>query len=241
MRQRIKDNIKYCDSDDNEDRSVIEFLSNLNLNVKYKYIEMGSGLCRFPIKLSRMFNHLDIECYEINEKNAQIAVNNGFVTHIGNILQNKINTESYDIIHCSHIIEHFKYPDVITFIDEMLRIVKTNGYIIIRSPLMWGNFFDDIDHIRPYPPAAIINYLNNPQQQVVGHNKVSIVNIWYRTYPKQVKYVSENSPIFHTVLLKNIRNRWVHFINKRLMKMWNKYRWPYASINGYVMILKKEE
>ena len=122
----------------------------------------------------------------------------------------------------------------------MLRITKTGGYLVIRSPLMWEHFFDDIDHIRPYPPAAILNYLYNPQQQVVGHNKVKVEIIWYRTRPRQYSYMNTYSPFYKLKLLRELYNRWIHFWNKRLQKIWNKYRWPTTEPNGYVMILKKE-
>lgn len=240
MRKDIVDNIKCCDSYDNEDRPVIDFFCGLNSSLHYNYIEIGSGLCRFPKKIKDIFHNFDISCFEINEKSALIAETNGFKTIIGNVLKNDIKSESYDIVHCSHIIEHFKYPDVIKFVDEMLRITKCGGYLIIRSPLMWEHFYDDIDHIRPYPPEAILNYLYNPQQQSVGHNNVRVEKIWYRTRPKHFLYMNDLSP-FHTLkLIRGCYNRWIHFWNKRMQNWWNKYRWPATPPNGYVMIMKKE-
>lgn len=240
MKKKHIDNIKNCDSNDNEDCPVIDFLNNLSSTDKYAYIEIGSGLCRFPIKIHKLFHNLDITCYEINAESAKIAQANGFNTIIGSILENRLPDESFNIVHCSHIIEHFKYPDVIRFIDEMFRITKVGGYLIIRSPLMWQHFYDDIDHIRPYPPESILNYLYNPQQQVVGQNKVSVNTIWYRTRPIEHPYMNELSPFNQLKFFKEPYNRWIHFWNKRLLKMWNKYRWPSTNPNGYVMILKKE-
>lgn len=239
MREKYLDNIKCCDSNDDEDRPVINFYNLLSKDKKYKYIEIGSGLCRFPIKIKRLFQNFEITCYEINSESAKIAQSNGFNAIIGNILDNNLLDESFDIVHCSHIIEHFHYPDVIRFIDEMFRITKKNGYLIIRTPLMWEHFYDDIDHIRPYPPESIINYLYNPQQQVVGKNKISVESIWYRTSPKQYSYKDNNSFFASNKLFKEIYNRWIHFINNRMLHMWNKYRWPATKPNGYVMILQK--
>lgn len=241
MKQKIIENIKCCSSYDNEDRPVLEFINGLSPSYNYNYIEIGSGLCRFPIKLKKTSNNINISCYEINKESAQIAQSNGFATFIGNVLDNGLPDESYDIVHCSHIIEHFKYPDVIFFINEMLRITKKGGYLIIRSPLMWEHFFDDIDHIRPYPPESIMNYLYNPQQQQVGTNKVKIEKVWYRTRPLHYSYMNENNPIHNILLFREIYNRWIHFWNNRLINSWNRYRWPSTKPNGYVLILKKEK
>lgn len=241
MKQTIIDNIQCCSTYDNEDRPVIDFIKTLPSSNTYNYIEIGSGLCRFPIKLRNIITNLNIFCYEINEDSAKIAQSNGFTTYIGSILDNNLSDESYDIVHCSHIIEHFKYPDVIVFINEILRITKRGGFLIIRSPLMWEHFYDDIDHIRPYPPEAIINYLYNPQQQQVGKNKVKVEKIWYRTRPRQHSYLNENNPIHNIKIIREIYNRWIHFWNNIELNSWNKYRWPSTKPNGYVMILKKEQ
>lgn len=240
MKRTVIDNINCCDSYDNEDRPVVDFFNSLESSLSYNYIEIGSGLCRFPKKIKNIFHNFNISCLEINEESVSIAKENGFKTIIGNVLCNNMESETYDIVHCSHIIEHFKYPDVIKFIDEMLRITKCGGYLIIRSPLMWEHFYDDIDHIRPYPPEAILNYLYNPQQQSVGHNKVQVEKIWYRTRPKHFPYMNDLSPFHSFKLMREIHNRWIHFWNKRMLNWWKKYRWPATKPNGYVMIMKKE-
>ena len=237
---RIQKNILTKDSDDNEDRSVLELLESLNPSKHYELLEVGSGLCRFVKKIHQLFPNISITCVEINEDLAKIARNEGCMVYNTSFLENNIESNSYDIVHCSHMIEHFAYPEIRIVLDELLRVTKKNGYLIIRSPLMWEHFYDDLDHVRPYPPQSIINYLYNPQQQSVGKNKVDVVRVWYRTRPVECHPIDRSNWIYCITPLRLFYNK--HILphrNNRLEKLWNKYRWPATKPNGYVMILKK--
>lgn len=239
-KERIKKNLASCESRDNEDTSIIELFEKLDHQKNYKLLEVGSGLCRFVKKIHKLFPNITITCVEINKDLAKIAEEEGCKVYNTSFLENNIESDRFDIVHCSHMIEHFGYPEVRIVLDELLRVTKKNGYLIIRSPLMWEHFYDDLDHVRPYPPQSIINYLYNPQQQSVGKNKVDIVRIWYRTRPIERHPIDRSNRIYSITPLRLFYNK--HILprrNNRLEKLWNKYRWPATKPNGYVMILKK--
>jgi len=238
-KERIKKNIATKDSRDNEDRPVIELLESLDPQKHYELLDVGSGLCRFVKKTHQLFPNITITCVEINEDLARIASAEGCEVFNVSFLDNKIASNRYDIVHCSHVIEHFGYPDIRIVLNELLRVTKNNGYLIIRSPLMWEHFYDDLDHVRPYPPDSIVNYLYNPQQQVVGKSNVDVIRIWYRTRPVEHQAIDRTSLVYGITPLRLLYNK--HILpkrNKRLEKMWNKYRWPSTKPNGYVMILR---
>ena len=241
-RKQIQKNIQTQNFRDNEDSSVIELLEGLESTKHYGFLEVGSGLCRFVKKIYHQFPNISITCVEINEDLAQIAKDEGCEVHNINFLENNLDSNSYDIVHCSHVIEHFPYPEIRVVLDELLRITKIDGYLIIRSPLMWEHFYDDIDHVRPYPPQGIINYLNNPQQQYVGKNKVEVVSLWYRNSPIAHHPIDHTNWIYCVIPLRRLYNK--HILpqrNRLLERLWNKYRWPATKPNGYVMILKKKQ
>lgn len=172
----LKQKQKFIDTtNNNEDYEVLNFLKGLSKKNQFQYLEIGSGFGRFPLKIKDLFKNLDIECLEINPDLAKITEASGLKTTVNDAVNLPFDGESFDILHCSHIIEHFKYPDVINFLDELIRITKNKGYIIIRSPLMSPDFYLDIDHIRPYPPETILNYFNNAQQQKVGVGNVGVI------------------------------------------------------------------
>jgi hypothetical protein len=236
------DDIYNSEFYDNEDSSVLDLLDNLNKEHQYKLLEVGSGLCRFVDKINNQYPNIDITCFEINDDLADNARAKNFKVINENLLRNTLLSEEYDLVHCSHVVEHFKYPEIIFVIDELLRITKKDGFCIIRSPLLWEGFYDDIDHIRVYPPSSIINYLTMSQQQVhgSGSGKVKIISIWHRTSPKQYRPITKSSLLYLVPFIRYFWNKHLlKFINKISTYFWNKYRFPATEPNGYVMIMKK--
>ena len=239
-KERINKNLATCESRDNEDSTIIDLLEKLDRQKNYTFLEVGSGLCRFVKKIHVLFPDINISCVEINKDLAKIAEDEGCKVYNKSFLNNDIESGSFDIVHCSHMIEHFGYPEIHIVLDELLRITKTGGFLILRSPLMWDHFYDDLDHIRPYPPESILNYLNNPQQQVVGENDVDVVRIWYRTRPVEFEPIDRSKWVYGLTPIRLWYNK--HYLprrNKLYKRLWNKYRWPSTKPNGYVMILKK--
>jgi len=237
-KEKILRNLKNTHIRENEDIPIIDFLNKLDKSIEYKLLEVGSGLCRFVDKISINYPNISITCLEINPDLADLAKNKGFSVINENILYNTLKSNEYDIVHCSHVIEHFSYPDVIKLIDELIRVTKIKSYLIIRSPLMSDFFYNDIDHIRPYPPHAIINYLNNEEQQIKGSNKIEIIGRWNRTAPKQYELIDRSSYLY-IVPFRKFLNKKIEWLNKRLEIFWNKYRYPASKPTGYVLILKK--
>jgi ubiquinone/menaquinone biosynthesis C-methylase UbiE len=217
---------KFIDESNNrEDREVVKFLNTLAKDKPWKYLEVGSGLGRFSLKVKNLFQNINIECFEINPDLAKITSDKGLKTTVGNAIDMSYPDESFDVVHCSHVIEHFKYPEVTELLDQLMRVTKTSGYIIIRSPLWYPGFYLDIDHIRPYPPETILSYFKNKQQQKIGTGNLEIINCWYRR---------ENYKIF------NIGSSKIkYFFNALLAFSWTYIKFPFSKKNGYVLILRK--
>ena len=207
-----------------EDRVIWNFLENLPRKNKLKVLEIGSGRGRFALKMKNHFK-FDITCLEINPNLAKLTENYGLKTIKSDFLKSKLPLNEYDIIHSSHFIEHFKYPEISYVLDKMFSIVKPDGYVIIRSPLFHRNFYLDIDHFRPYPPETILNYMRNAQQQSVGNFQIEEVVRWYRRPPVQITQ--------HTDRLL------VQIINSLLLVLWTKNKIFSSKADGYVSIFKK--
>lgn len=59
----------------------------------------------------------------------------GWPVHVrGDALQLPFRDESFEIIHCAHLIEHIQRDEVIDFLREMRRTLRKNGYLYISSP-----------------------------------------------------------------------------------------------------------
>lgn len=221
---------KICSSYDqktykNEDDVVLGFLNGLDVkNRRINYLEVGSGLCRFPLIVKNKYKSFVLKCLEINNDLVHFGIKNGLDVVRGNVVKIGFTDQKFDIIHCSHLIEHLDYKNITRALDEMLRILKPNGHLIIRSPLMYPGFYFDIDHIRPYPPEAILNYFNNDQQQKVGRYTILEVCRWYRKVP---------------LFLYNTNNFILKGLNLFLRLLWLVIGFPQSMPTGYILILKK--
>lgn len=57
---------------------------------------------------------------------------------------------SFDIVYCSHVIEHINTREQINFMSEISRVLKRGGKAMIFAPTPYHwYFFDDETHIRP--------------------------------------------------------------------------------------------
>jgi len=63
------------------------------------------------------------------------------------------------LIHCSHVIEHLPAPDLYFMLGEFKRVLAADGILVISAPLLWGGFYNDLSHVRPYPPEILDKYL----------------------------------------------------------------------------------
>jgi SAM-dependent methyltransferase len=67
--------------------------------------------------------------------------------------------DSFQGVHCAHLIEHFFPDDAYQLLREIGRVIEREGILIIRTPIMWKHFYDDFTHIKPYNPPALLQYL----------------------------------------------------------------------------------
>lgn len=189
--------------------------------------DIGSGLCHFLDYVNTEYTNIECHSVDINQDLVNIALEKGYKSVLGNILELPFPDSSFDYVHCSHVIEHLKYPDVINAIDELFRITKKNGCVILRSPLVLNHrFYNDIDHIRPYPPDAILNYFNNPQQQITGKYKIKEVSRWYTRIAYEFNYY-------------RYTGKWVKPLNFLLKLCWSFINFPKAKPNNYGIIFRK--
>lgn len=208
------------------DKLVFDFLSSaIGKRKKIKYLEAGSGWGRFAKKINNQFN-FDITCLEINFDLAKSTKAFGLDTVNQNIIKTDFSDNNFDIIHCSHVLEHFNYPNVIKALNEMLRILKGNGYLIIRGPLMHPGFYDDIDHVRPYSPDSITNYFKpSLGQQEKGGYKVEEV---LRKYRRKVYFTYNPN-----------HSRLKYVLAALFSVLWLLFSITFGYKNGYLLIIKK--
>jgi len=122
-----------------------------------KILDVGCGLGRFLSFFPKKSVGLDISIDSLREARAQ-----HLIVVRGSAINLPFKEEVFDGIRCSHIIEHFGPQEVYKLIKENARILKQGGILIIQAPLLGPQFYDEITHIRPYPPNAILSVYLRP-------------------------------------------------------------------------------
>lgn len=197
-----------------------------NIN-QCKVVDVGSGLCDSSEFFMQTYPGTSVTCIDISDELVEVALQKGFVAINANITQIPYPDDTFDIVHCSHVLEHLRYPDVIHALDELVRIAKVNGLIIIRTPLIINHrFYNDIDHVRPYPPNAVLNYFSNIKQQKMSTYKVTEFARWYTRIYCELDYYKHYGPV-------------CSLFNKILKLLWIIFGYPKAVPSNYGIVLKK--
>lgn len=178
-------------------------------------LDAGCGEGRFILQNPKHIIGLDW-----NSESLKKAKERGCNVVEGDVRALPFPNESFSGIHCSHVIEHFLPLDVHKILKEFNRILRYNGVLVIRSPLLWDGFYSDLTHIKPYNPEAIIHYLVPSEQRTLDHisNDFDVINIKWRY--KQLK-----SRIRYFNAMFNILNRW---------------GFPWIKRNGYMLVMRKQ-
>lgn len=97
---------------------------------------------------------------------------------------------TYDVLLMSHIVEHFAPPDLFAFIDGYLDRLAVGGQLVIATPLMSNNFFDDFDHVRPYQPMGLQMVFGGTgaQVQYYSRNRLALRDVWFRRSPWRMNH-----------------------------------------------------
>ena len=208
-------------------KKISKFLSSIEFN---NFLDVGTGMGVLVRKLLEGRSEVRLEAIEISARMASALKNANISVTRADAKKLPFKANSFDVVNCSHLIEHFGYEDVRKVLDELVRVTVPQGYIIIITPLMWKHFYEDLDHVRPYTPTAIANYFRSDlQAQAVSDYNIEIVRVWYR-YPRValVDYYYRGT------------SRFIKFINRLLGFSFRKIGLPRSfSPNGYAMIMKK--
>ncbi|MDI6631666.1 MAG: glycosyltransferase, partial [Thermoanaerobacteraceae bacterium] len=88
--------------------------------------------------------------------------------------------EVYDGMMLGHIIEHFSGPDAVKLLYYCARALRGGGIIAIQTPnflkpeVPVHNFWLDITHVRPYPPALLEVILRALQFEILANGVMEI-------------------------------------------------------------------
>lgn len=83
----------------------------------------------------------------------------------------------------THIIGHFRQEELPTFLNAYLDRLTVGGLVVIFTPLPHQGFYDDFDHVKPYPPGALRQLFCGSAAQTSGfrvHGEYVEVGLWFK-------------------------------------------------------------
>jgi SAM-dependent methyltransferase len=151
-------------------------------DVESTILDVGCGFGR-NIKLLNDHGYQNITGIEINAE--IVAHNNNHNMLCLTPVEFDQQHNQYDLILMSHVIEHFSPADLVSFLDHYLCRLKSDGHLIIVTPLMSDSFYEDFDHIKPYSAASILSVFGGEDTQIqyYSENKLRLLKLWFRMKP----------------------------------------------------------
>jgi ubiquinone/menaquinone biosynthesis C-methylase UbiE len=107
----------------------------LKLPNSTKVLDVGAGTCRFR----NYFVHCDYKSHDfakLEKKNMGLGTEYGELDYISDILEIPVDRSSFDVILCTHVLEHV--PEPVLVIKEFSRILKSGGTLLLTVPQRSG-------------------------------------------------------------------------------------------------------
>lgn len=150
----------------------------------------------------------------------------------GNLPTLPFEDKYFDIIHCSHVIEHLSPAVLHQTISEFDRCLKDGGVLVISAPLLWSKFYNDMSHIKPYNPTVIIKYLT-----INKYNTGTRSNISESYQVESLIYRYAEKDILEEIYF--IKNKWFFWGVKKFMNLLYKMGMRKYEKSGFTLVIKR--
>lgn len=102
-----------------------------------------------------------------NRKSLSICKNKHLSVVYGKVTKLPFANKSFDGVHCAHVIEHLFPIDAHKMLNEIGRVLRKKGVLVLSTPILRKEFYNDFTHIKPYNPESIIRYLVYGEQKTL--------------------------------------------------------------------------
>ena len=139
-------------------------------NKSLKILDIGTGLCNFYPNNVKNSNNKYYDC-DLSSEMKDILMKRGIIFIEADISIDKLNLNdnSFDLIICSHLIEHL--DSSVNLLEEIERLLKISGIAFIKTPdikfVKW-NFFNDYTHRKPYTKSSLIQQIESESLKILN-------------------------------------------------------------------------
>ncbi|HNQ67616.1 MAG TPA: class I SAM-dependent methyltransferase [Bacteroidales bacterium] len=192
-------------------------------------LDIGTGEGSF----AKHFNRDDFYLFDGNQLSVELLKQEYKNFFYGKLPVLPFEDNKFDLIHCSHVVEHLEPQVFYESLKEMDRCLRNNGYLVISTPLMWDKFYDDLSHLKPYNPNIISKYLTAQTGMNYTRDKISesyqLVELKFRYHEV---FFAEKFSIDGNKFAAKILKKFISLSYRLGLRQYEK--------NGYTIVLKKE-
>ncbi len=171
---------------------------------------------------------------DINPDNVKYCLSRRLNAIAGNALDIPFPKNSFDGVHCSHLMQVFPPNDAAQLIRELGRVVKPGGVIVIVTLNWFPRFFRHPENVRAYPPDAIRRYFGErfgvTSPMYPDLPPLEQQSIWLRR-PALLEFYSSTHYFLDGVSIILKRLQYIFFLRKY---------WTYDAYSINLRCLKKE-
>lgn len=194
-----------------------------------KILDVGCGQGHFIAADPDRITGIDANPHTVRE-----AVEKGLNVIECSALSMPFENHSFDGVYCSHLIEHLLPDDAYKLLEEINRVLKPGGILVLKAPLLTKHFYNDPTHIKPYPPNAIINMLtgNDTCQPTINPVRCKFEVI-------SVKWDYARLYHFSIPPSVNVKKYWWRALLHGISLLLNKFGISKPVREGFTMVMKK--
>ena len=148
------------------------FLGAFRADSRLSVLDVGGGLGMSLNEIKMIFPNVEYSCVDLLEEDQYLKRNRGkfqnyWKIDLASLAFGQIPDNHFDVIICSHVIEHLFNGDAVLL--AMLKKLKVGGYIYVEYPCQKSlhlpsmpgtlNFMDDKTHCRIYTEVELVNLL----------------------------------------------------------------------------------
>lgn len=200
------------------------------INASDRVLDVGCGTGTFLEKCRESNGAIGVD---LNPENVAYCCAKNLNARIGDALDLDFDSDSFDIVHASHLLHIFHSSQAVQFLRECGRVLKPGGLLILSTHNMFARFFRHPENARPYPPDALYRLLgilgNRGGATSPMYSGLPIMErcgLWLRR-PPLIDFDSSTSPTIGRIFTVFNALQYGLFLRKF---------WAYDS---YIIVLKK--
>jgi SAM-dependent methyltransferase len=150
------------------------------INKDSRILEVGCGYCQKTEFLNSV-GYRNIVGVEKNEELVKKSREKSFEVYTIEEFESQFADQKFDVLFLSHIIEHFQYNDLKEFLEHYFSFLKDDGYLLVATPVMNENFYDDFDHVKSYSHVGLLSVFGERESQIqfYGSTGLRLINLYY--------------------------------------------------------------